>query len=123
MSQEQFKIQLEQELESLTTELEDIAQLNKQTGDWVAIPAGEDLKTADENVEADAVEDWNERRALLAQLEIRHRNLKRALDKIDSGTYGVCEISGEVIEEERLAANPAARTNIANRDKESELPQ
>ena len=88
----------------------------------MAIPDKADLGNADENVEADAVEEWNGRRALMAQLEIRYRNIKRALEKIANGTYGICEISGEPIEEERLHANPAARTNLANIDREKELP-
>ena len=46
----------------------------------------------------------------------------RALQKIKAGAYGVCEISGEPIEVERLAANPAARTTLANADREKELP-
>ncbi|MCB9815461.1 hypothetical protein H6785_02710 [Candidatus Nomurabacteria bacterium] len=116
-----FKTILETELASLTTELKTIAKRSPNSDDWVAVPVAEDLKTADDNVEADAVEEWNERRASLAQLEIRYRNIKRALEKIANGTFGICEISGEPIEIERLNTNPAARTNLANIDREREL--
>lgn len=123
MSQhEEFKHQLEIALAKITTELETIATKNSESGDWVAVPVAGDLGNADENVEADVVEEWNERRALLAQLEIRYRNIVRALEKIENGTFGVCEISGQPIEKERLQANPAARTNLANIDREKELP-
>lgn len=123
MSQhEEFKHQLEIALAKITTELETIATKNSESGDWVAVPVAGDLGNADENVEADVVEEWNERRALLAQLEIRYRNIVRALEKIENGTFGVCEISGQPIEKERLHANPAARTNLANIDREKELP-
>ena len=44
------------------------------------------------------------------------------LKKIEAGTFGVCEISGEPIEEDRLDANPAARTNKANINNEADLP-
>jgi len=122
MSHAEYKTRLETELQEVEAELKTIAVEDPHTGDWVAIPVGEDLQTADENDEADAVEEWDTRRAILAQLEISHRNIKLALQKIVDGTYGICEISGEPIEEERLQANPAARTNIANRDREKELP-
>lgn len=123
MSQsETYKIQLENELIKIVSDLETIAVQNPDTGDWVAIPNADDLGNADENVMADAVEEWNERRALMSQLEIRYRNIVRALEKIKNDTYGICEISGQPIEDERLAANPAARTNLTNLDREKELP-
>lgn len=117
---ENFKVQLEAELQSITTELETFATLNKETGDWTAKPT-EDLTSADENLAGDKVEEWNTRRALMAQIEVRYSNINHALDKIAKGTYGKCEISGEEIEIERLQANPAARTNLANIEREKEL--
>jgi len=120
--QEEFKTQLETELKQVTEELQRIATLNQETGDWVAVPDPTELDSADENVEADAVEEWNERRALMVQLETRYRNIVRALEKIEADTFGICEISGQPIEEERLRINPAARTNLANMDREKELP-
>lgn len=120
MSQE-FRIKLEKELEDIVAELKTIA-IQTKDGDWVATPIGEELNNADENVAADINEEWMERRAMMSQLEIRYRNIKRALDKIAENKYGICEISGEPIEKERLMANPAARTNLANLDKEAELP-
>ncbi|MCA9362054.1 TraR/DksA C4-type zinc finger protein [Candidatus Kaiserbacteria bacterium] len=122
MQQEVLKVRLETELANLTTDLKKIATLHPSTGDWVARFSTDEIGNADENVVADTTEDWDTNRALLAQLEIRYRNITRALDKFNEGTYGVCEISGEPIEPERLDANPAARTNLANRDREAELP-
>ena len=118
---EEFKPQLELELTKLIKQLETVAVKHPETNDWVAVPVAEDIGNADPNLSADAVEEWNERRALLAQLEIRYRNVTRAIDKINDGTFGQCEISGEPIEIERLTANPAARTNLANIDREKEL--
>jgi len=34
------------------------------------------------------------------------------LKKIEDGTYGICEVGGEEIPEDRLDANPSARTCI-----------
>jgi len=121
MQYEAHKAQLESELDQVVSELETIATRNIDTDDWVAIPITEELGNTDENVEADAVEEWGTRRAILEQLETRYQNIKRALEKMETGTYGICEISGGPIEAERLAANPSARTSIANRDREQEL--
>lgn len=118
----EYKTVLETELQRVTADLSTVAIHNPDTGDWMAIPDAEMIGNADQNVEADAVEEWNGRQALMAQLEIRYRNITRALQKITAGTYGICEISGQLIETERLQANPAARTSIANMDREKELP-
>lgn len=120
--QEEFKAKLEMEFTAVTAELETIATQDPTTSDWVAVPEVDTVSTADANVEADVVEDWNSRRAIVAQLEVRYRNIARALEKLAAGTYGVCEISGEPIELERLVVNPAARTNLINIDRERELP-
>lgn len=122
MTHEELKSRLETELNTVVSELESIAALNKETDDWVATPEAGAVGNPDPNDAADVVEEWNERRAMMAQLEIRYRNINRALKKFEDGTYGKCEISGEPIEDERLAANPAARTNMANIDREKELP-
>lgn len=122
MTHEVFKTRLETELAQVTSELQTIATQHPESGDWVAIPVVADMQNADENLTADVVEEWDTRRALLVQLETRYRNIVRALEKIEAGTYGICEISGQSIETERLEANPAARTNLANLDREKELP-
>lgn len=115
------KVTLEQLLDTIIKDLERIATYNKSTGDWEAVPTGSDVGEADENVEADVVEEWNERRATLAELETRFNNIKRALKKIEDGTFGICEISGETIESDRLEANPAARTCKAHMNEEHNL--
>lgn len=117
-----YQEKLQTLLETITADLETIAVYDETSGDWVAKPEGVEVGEADPNVEADVVEDWNERRATLSQLETRYNNIKRALQKIENGTYGVCEVSGEAIEPERLAANPAARTCQKHMDEEINLP-
>lgn len=121
MSYEVYKTQLESDLQEVISGLQTIAVENPETGDWEAVPIAEDLRSADDNEEADAVEEWDTRRAVVSELETRYRTIKRALEKIAAGTYGICEISGEPIEPERLTVNPAARTNILHRDREREL--
>jgi RNA polymerase-binding transcription factor DksA len=46
----------------------------------------------------------------LGKLELRFNDIKAALEKIKNGTYGKCEIGGEDIPEERLEANPSAKS-------------
>ena len=66
--------------------------------------------SADPNETADNIEEFEENTAVLKELEIRYNNIKDTLAKIEEGKFGICEISGEPIEEDRLIANPAART-------------
>lgn len=117
-----YKTRLEEELALVTKELEGIgAKISDETGDWVAVP--ESHKTeADPNIVADTAEDWKARDAVLSDLEVRYRNINRALEKIEKGTFGTCEIGDEEIEADRLSANPAARTCKAHIEKENELP-
>ncbi len=91
------------------------------TSDWVAIPSSS-TEEPDSNDAADMVEELEEREGTLAALETEWNDIRRALAKMDAGTYGICEISGDPIEEERLAANPAARTCIAHKEEEGGLP-
>lgn len=108
-----YKTQLEAELAAVEKELRSVATQNpKNPQDWEATETKMDVMSAvaDPNEAADKQEEYVENRAITDQLEIRYNLIRRALSKMAEGTYGVCEISGEPIEPERLAANPAART-------------
>lgn len=50
--------------------------------------------------------------AILEQLERDLAEIEAALQRLDEGTYGIDEVSGEPIAPERLEAYPTARTNI-----------
>ena len=50
--------------------------------------------------------------AILEQLENDLAEIEAALHRLDEGTYGIDEVSGEPIEPERLEAYPTARRNI-----------
>jgi DnaK suppressor protein len=67
--------------------------------------------------ETDSASDDVERqkdRAVLGQFEDELAELDAALSRVDAGTYGIDEVTGEPIAEERLRAVPAARTNVAS---------
>lgn len=44
---------------------------------------------------------------ILTRIEGELADVDRALTRIDEGTYGTCEVCGEVIEDARLEAEPA----------------
>ncbi len=50
---------------------------------------------------------------LLSQEQDALYEIEEALKRIEAGTYGICEISGEKIPEERLEAIPFARCTVA----------
>lgn len=117
METTRYKTILEEELTRITAELKDLGILNPENPhDWIATPEGTDVSEADENVSADHAEELEERTATLADLERQYNDTVSALERIKNGTYGICEISGEEIEEARLNANPAARTCIAHKE-------
>lgn len=108
---EKMKVRLSEELTMLEAELMKIGRRNPSNpADWEArAPSAEDVE-ADLSEAADRIEEFEERTSILKELEARYNNVKLALEKIEKGTYGVCEIGGEPIEDARLEANPAART-------------
>ncbi len=111
MDLQTHKAALLQEKDRLTTQLQSLGTIDPNVaGDWVSTPEDTGTTEADENVVADRTEEWITRNGELSELETRYNNVLRALEKIDAGTYGLCEICNEPIEDDRLSVNPAART-------------
>jgi len=111
METKKFKEKLEKELNLLEKELFKIGIKDPlNPNNWISKKPEENISPADENEVADTIDDSEINNAILNDLEIRYGNVKRALDKIKKGTYGICEVSGEKISKERLEANPSART-------------
>lgn len=109
-----YKAALEAEKQNLERELASVGRRNPSNpGDWEAVPQDTGLEP-DPNDTADQMEGYGENAAILKDLEIRYNEVLAALERIEKGTYGVCEVSGEPIEEDRLAADPAARTSKAH---------
>jgi len=112
---EYFKARLEKELKTLETELKSVGHVNPSNPkDWEPSSGEVDVNASDSADIADNIESYESNTAILKPLEIQYNDVKRALDKIKKGTYGICEISGEPIEKDRLEANPAARTSLAH---------
>ena len=114
-----FKKKLEQELEVLESELKNVGHINPDNPkDWEPSSGEVDITASDPADIADNIENYESNTAVLKQLETQYNNVKLALKKIQKDIYGICEISGEEIEKERLEANPSARTCLKHKDQE-----
>ena len=107
-----FKEKLETEKALLEKEMGKVGRKNPdQKGDWEPLPpADRATSSADENTTADAIEGYDDNTAIMKTLEERYNDINSALDKIEHKTYGTCQVCGKEIEEDRLEANPSART-------------
>lgn len=96
-------------------QLGDIAQ-EGDNGIWTAKAPEMDVMSpiAEPNEAADKIEEIDERTEEVTTLSARMADVKKALESIEQGTYGTCEVCQAPIEEERLEANPAARTCMAH---------
>jgi len=114
-----YKKVLETEFENLEKELSKLGVQNiDDPSSWDVKNPEMDIMGADENEVADRSEEIQIDSIILNELTIRYNNVVRALRKIEDGTYGMCEIDNKPIEEDRLLANPAARTCMEHVEQE-----
>jgi RNA polymerase-binding transcription factor DksA len=57
--------------------------------------------------------------SILEQLESELAEIQAALRRVDEGTYGIDEVTGDPIPPERLEAVPTARTNVDTESREN----
>ncbi|MDP3958331.1 MAG: hypothetical protein Q8Q36_02615 [bacterium] len=113
---EALKAKLKDEELLLERELKGLGkQVPERKGDWEATPSELNNSSADKNEAADRVEDFEGKIATESELERQLHDIKSALERLENGTYGLCEVDGKPIEPERLLANPSARTCIAHK--------
>ncbi len=125
MNTTEYEKRLREEASVLESELAGIGVKEGTSPDSFEATEGDDFDAsdADSNVAADALEAFGERQALLGALKPRLHDVRLALDKIQNGEFGTCEVGGEKIEEDRLNADPAARTCKMHIDEEDSLPR
>lgn len=113
---EDLKKKLEEEKNSIQKELESFAQEDPNLkNNWDAkYPNRED---GDKDEEADEVQEYDNMLSLEHSLELKLKDVNSALEKIQNGTYGVCENCGKEIGEERLLACPEAKTCLKCNEK------
>ena len=108
---EYFRKKLDKEKSLLEEELKTVGRKNPAVaGGWEASPGNIDTDSADDNEVADKIEGLEENSGILQKLDKQLVEVNAALDRIQKGSYGICEISDEPIEKERLEANPSAKT-------------
>ena len=117
-----FKKRLEDEQTLVESELRELGVEDPNTpGVWDATPGEIDESATEPDEVADRFEDLEVNEDELREIQNHWRNIPRALAKIEDGSYGICEVGGEEIEEERLEVNPSARTCKSHMDDEAEL--
>ena len=106
---EDLRASLEAERDSLDEELAGYGK--KVAGDWegTSKSSGEE---ADPTDAADNIETLSTNVPLVEELESRRKEIDRAIEKMDGGTYGICDVCKGPIPFDRLEANPAASTCI-----------
>lgn len=108
MNIDTYKTKLIEEKHRLVGELKKIGR-NVGADDWEAT-SDTAIDPADDTEMADKLEELGINDAVVGELEKQLKDVDDALGKIDEGAYGTCEVCGAHIEEDRLEANPAART-------------
>lgn len=105
---EELKKKLEEQKASIQKELESFATEDPNLKhNWeTKYPNRED---GDKEEEADEVQQYENMLSLEHSLESKLKDVSIALEKIENGTYGICEKCGKEIEKERLEAAPEAK--------------
>jgi DnaK suppressor protein len=113
VTKEELKIRLENELLELKKEIGDIAIPDRSA------PGGFDAKETntqegvlDQADQASEMTNINNNEAVLKVLQERLTEVEEALEKMKDGSYGLCEVCGEKIEDKRLLVNATAKTCI-----------
>lgn len=105
-----FKDRLEKEKTSLEEQLATIGKPSENNlGEWEAVQK-DTVQEADPNDQADHLDEYQENRAILDVLNSQHKEVIGALARIEDGTFGICEVCNAPIEEDRLEADPSAKT-------------
>lgn len=108
---EEMKQLLLAEEEQVEKELTKYAHQNPQTSDVFNANFPEFGDEEDDNVQE--VQQYAVNRALEETLEKKLRDVRQALERIQSGTYGICKYTGEPIDERRLRARPTSSSSVA----------
>lgn len=103
--QEIKKMLLEQET-TLQSELSNFTQTNEKNSDDFQATFPDYGDKEDEN--SAEVATYGDNISLEYSLEKSFRDVKKALKRIEEGTYGICKYCGELINPDRLKARPSS---------------
>ena len=108
---EYFKNKLLDEKKTLIEELGEIAE-NEPGQGWEAKSGTIEVDSADENETADKFEEFETNKGIMDKLQKQLTEVEAALDRIENGTYGICENTQKPIDRDRLEANPSSRFSL-----------
>ncbi len=108
---EYFKGKLLEEKKELEAELNEVAKKEPGQG-WEATSGEMEVDTADDNEVADKLEEYETNKSVMDKLQKQLAEVDAALDRIEKGTYGICENTQKPIDRDRLEANPSARISL-----------
>ncbi|KUJ85037.1 RNA polymerase-binding protein DksA [Microbulbifer flavimaris] len=101
-----------------------LQQLHEETAAEVAAAreavATTDLAAADELDRAAAEEENRQRLRFAERKYYLLRKIQRSLDKIEDGSYGYCEISGDPIGLQRLLLRPTAELSFEEKSRQEQ---
>lgn len=103
------KQKLIDEKNKIEGELSLIAQKD-QHGVWQAKQTETNESKADDEEVAEAATEFQENESFAEDLKNQIADINEALVNIETGGYGICVVCKKQIEEDRLGANPAAKT-------------
>jgi RNA polymerase-binding transcription factor DksA len=90
-----------------------VSELQSETRPDDTSAAGDDIASDQHRVESGSETFEQEKDlAILESLETELAEVEAALRRLDEGTYGIDEVTGEPIDPARLDARPEARTNV-----------
>ena len=104
-----LRANLEAERDSLEEELAEHGR--KVNRDWQGTSSSQG-EEPDPNDSADNIEELSTNIPLVEELEKRHKEIRKAIEKMDAGSYGACDVCKKPIPFDRLEANPAASTCV-----------
>src|SRR3989344_166628 len=91
-----FKRKLKEEKAGLEEELAGIARKNPSAAcGWEATTGNIEIDSADENEIADKLEELEENSGIVSKLESQLNDVGTALERVEKGSYGVCEVCGK----------------------------
>lgn len=108
---EHFKVRLLEEQTRLTQELEDIGHADPLQKDQF-MPDYQESGSNSEDDNAQEIAEYADDLSIEARIEAELKDVKKALESVDKGTYGICKYCGKPIDEKRLEARPASSSCI-----------
>lgn len=107
-----FKNLLEKEKKIILSQLKKLARLSSKGGDWeINPPDTANVQVSEAGEMANVFTKMETDMEIEKSLETELSEVDDALQRIEKGNYGKCE-NGDEISEDRLKANPTAKTCV-----------